>query len=300
MLDWSDYDAFDWAAASQAPMAGAERDEVEALAAELLELPKDGRASCWGSCSPPGRFAATVIRVTTPLPPRYRLLADEKSIAEVGVKVFKSTSDARREGDRAVRFSHQLQRLPGLPNEHVQRVLAAGNRARHYLIQEWVAGSSLEDLVRRTWPEQPPGAGVVRSILEQLFGKIVIPLWSAGTIWWDFRDANYCWDESTGRLAMIDVDSLSAYADEILGSPQTWARRKKGRQTALPRLRQMALRLVLSQGVGPRARIERGFKEVWGRTLEPTLQVLGRKEGCEADASLQAFLASLHEVKWLK
>jgi hypothetical protein len=58
--------------------------------------------------------------------------------------------------------------------------------------QQWVPGHTLEELNRRIWPAQPLDPRVARSILEQLFGAIVMPLWSAGTVWWDFRGANYC------------------------------------------------------------------------------------------------------------
>ena len=60
------------------------------------------------------------------------------------------------------------------------------------------------------------------------FAGAIIPLWSEGTIWWDIRDANFCWDQAARRLTLIDTDSLAAYADEIQQRPAVWQRREKG------------------------------------------------------------------------
>ncbi len=96
---------------------------------------------------------------------------------------------------------------------------------------------------RNRWAAEPLAGATLRSLLNQLLGGIVIPLWAAGTLWWDNRDANYCFDAGAGRLALIDVDSLAAYADEILTSPIYWEQRARAnRSPGSPESEQAALR----------------------------------------------------------
>ena len=280
-LDWTPYDGFAWDQARQAPLDDRQRRLLEEWAADVLALAAPEQARTWGSASPPGRYAATVVRVGA-VEHRYRLEAQQRGIAAIGLKVFKDSADARREARGLIPFHRDLvHRLPGLPCAHVQRSLTAGTwpcqgGERAFVVQEWVVGASLEDLIRRRWPAAPLDGGRVRSLLQQLFGGLVIPLWAQGLVWWDVRDANFCYDEPAGRLTMIDSDSLAAFADEILDTPKVWQRREKGRQTALARLRQMTVRLVLAQGLRPRRRAEEGVAEAWRQELEPALAVLGR------------------------
>jgi hypothetical protein len=225
------------------------------------------------------------------------------------VKVFKSSADARREAQRVVPFHRdRLCRLPGLPNERVQRSLDAGfhpdrqSEQRAFIIQEWREGDTLEEWLRRRWSTQPAEGMEIRSIIQQLLGEIIIPLWGVGTIWWDVRDANYCYAAATGRLCLIDVDSLAAYADEILNTPQVWIRRDKGRVTALARLRQMVIRLVQAQGLSARQKVEASVSRVWHTELEPVLSHLGRcgDESSEAAVAVQRFLDQLQSQGLLK
>jgi hypothetical protein len=298
MLDWTSYDEFDWKHTQQHPMGISDRTEVERLVAEVLESSQVQREQAWGRCSPPGRFAATVVHLSHFAEDHHAAAARKLGIDEIGIKVFKTSVDGQREGKKVVQLCRDaIHRRPGLPNDHVQKTIDAGmscsgDAPRHYVVQQWMAGDTLEDLIRRRWILEPIGGTVARSVLEQLFGGIVIPLWSAGTIWWDFRDANYCWDESNTRLAMIDVDSLAAYADEILYRPSDWSRRNKGRETALSRLRQMTLRILLAQGLTRKAAVARELDDAWNELLRPVLQTLG----CDAylgTAALEVFLDRL-------
>jgi hypothetical protein len=221
-------------------------------------------------------------------------------IAAVGVKVFKATDDARREARRLLPFHREgIYGLPGLPNARVQRSIDArmvedGSGAeRLVIIQEWVAGESLDQSLRR-WAGCPPDCARVRSVLRQLLGEIIIPLWHAGLIWWDVRAANYCYDEARDRLALIDVDSLAAYADEILRTPDRWERREKGRMTALARLRQLTLRIAGTQPHRTGARAA-ATTAAWRAELEPALRALGREPQSASGAliALDRFLARL-------
>ena len=282
-LNWQNYEGFDCGRAHQLPMLREQQAAFEAMAADILKLSQQDRSATWGTASPPGRFAATVIHIESGVRHGYVEKATACQIAQIGLKIFKTTNDARREARQVLPFHReQIHRLPGLPNDHLQKTLGGGMRRdgmgidTPYIIQEWVPGQTLEDLLRREWTSAPPTGDCVRSILEQLFVEIIIPLWSEGTIWWDIRDANYCWDEPSQTLKLIDIDSLAAYADEILKSPDVWHRREKGRKTALARLRQMSLRLLLARQLGAKNKMRVRLENVWNVELEPALSELGR------------------------
>lgn len=282
-ITWDGYDAFSWAEARQSPMVAAERADTAELVADVLELAAADRQRVWGDASAPGRYAATVVRLCPDLAHKYKAAADRAGISEIGVKVFKAGADAAREARKLIPFHLTgVSRLPGIPNPNVQRSLDAGYRAdkravpRGYIIQEWVPGPSLEAWLIAARAGAPVEARRVPSILRQLFLHVIIPLWQQGTIWWDIRDANFCYCETRDVLKMIDVDSLAAYADEILSTGSSWQGREKGRATALARLRQMTIRLLSAQCTLPKGRIEAGVKAAWAATLEPELRLLGR------------------------
>ena len=306
MIDWTDYDRFDWNGSRQEPMSQVERNTVEELAARILQLSEAHRQSMWGRCSPPGRFAATVVKVSSHFAHRYSKSITRSALPSLGIKLLKSSNDARREATKIVPFHRdQLDRLPGIPNDHIQRsvdadMIGAGSSRRGYVVQEWIEGESLETLVRRKSLVQPIDPTAAHALIEQLYARIVIPLWSVGTIWWDIRDANFVWNEKTGRLTMIDVDSLAAYADEILNEPDSWTRRDKGRETALARLRQLTLRILLAQGLTGKSKVERTLKEIWTAELEPVLERLGRGSCVHPDAALHGFLTCLNRAPELQ
>ncbi len=302
MLDWTQYNQFDWTNSKQHPMDQSQRAELEVSTAELLGLSNLDRQSNWGACSPPGRFAQTVVRISTTVSHRFETQALDQKISEIGVKLFKTTADAQRESRKVINFCReQIHQLPGLPNEHIQRTIEAGTSKatmgqRNYVVQEWVSGESLEDCIRRRWPNAPISKTIARSVIEQLIGQIVIPMWSVGTVWWDFRDANFCWDDRNDKLMMIDIDSLAAYADEILSTPDVWTRRDKGRRTALARLYQMTLRILLAQDFGAKSKVALAFKEAWSDQLENALLNLGQHAQYDPAASLQGFLDRLERT----
>ena len=312
-LAWHEYDSFDWAHAQQSPMASEQRLEIEMMAAGILQLSQEDRTKVWGVASPPGRFAATVLHIASGVSHSYQAQAMMCGIADIGVKIFKTTTDARREAQRVLPFHRTLvHRLPGLPTDHVQKTLGGGRQRdgqgaeRDFVVQEWVRGETLEVLVRRTWPGEPIDGADVQSILAQLFAGIIIPLWSEGTVWWDVRDANYCWDAYSQRLILIDIDALSAYIDEILQTPTVWTRRDKGRVTALTRLRGLVLRLLLAQGFKTKKQVETMLGEAWQAELEPALNALGRDPARKSErkaaalAALQQFCEQLDRAALLR
>jgi hypothetical protein len=298
-LDWTSYDAFAWGAAKQAPIDAEERRAIEQFAADVAGLANSDCSRLWGAASPPGRYAATVIHLLPGIPHKYQEAAASQGIDEVAVKIFKCTNDAQREARKLIPFHlSELARLPGIPNPHVQRSLRAGNMVdiagaqRSYIVQQWAPGASLE---RRAIGLVPRDrfSPQLWALLHQLFLAIIIPLWHEGTIWWDIRDANFVFCDRRSFLMMIDADSLAAYSREILYSPTRWEAREKGRRTALARLRQMTMRLIVAQGQGIKANIEAEVRTMWNAILEPNFQLLGRRP--EQDGICRSSFASFIE-----
>jgi hypothetical protein len=283
-IDWKEYDAFDWQASKQSPMEIDERAVVEELASRVLNISDADAVKVWGTASPPGRFASTVFRIEDDVTHAFASQAASRGIRSIGLKIYKANSDAQREFEKVRPFHNdEMHRLPGLPNERIQQSLRAfwevDSRGddRGIVIQQWVNGLTLDLLLQ----EQPQNGrlalDVVQGLLDQMFGEIVIPLWSAGLVWWDIRDANWCYDRVGGTLSLIDVDSLSAYADEILNRPMEWERRDKGRDTALSRLRQTVMRVFAAQVTRRRNKFEATLKSLWQSMLEPPLRALGHE-----------------------
>jgi hypothetical protein len=224
-IQWDDYDAFDWAASSQAPMDSVRKASLTQCAEEILELRRADRLRIWGFASPPGRYASTVIRMGTDVSHRFTSEVAAAHLEEVGLKLYKTDRAVRSEATRLVQFhQRQIERLPGLPNPRVQKSVSAGHarnglgQEQHYVVQQWMPGETFDQFVKRRRELVQSNGLNMASIIRQLFAEIIFPLWSAGTVWWDMRDANFCYSEHTDTVSLIDVDSLGAYADEILAS----------------------------------------------------------------------------------
>jgi hypothetical protein len=206
-------------------------------------------------------------------------------VDDVGIKIFKCTSDARREVRKLIPFHlFDLTRLPGIPNQHALCSLHAGiltdtaGAERGFIVQEWATGATLDEWAAAGKAGMLTGTQLP-TLVCQLFLGIIIPLWHKGTIWWDIRDANFVFCDRRNWLTMIDADSLAAYSGEILDAPTKWDAREKGRRTALARLRQMMVRLVVAYSGTAKGNSETEVRAAWTELLEPALQCLGRKPG---------------------
>lgn len=231
-LNWRDYyDRYRWMEVNQSKMIPSEKEVIEGLGVKILGLSKAEAKTCWGVAHPPGRYAATVIRINADIRHKY-----SRAGKVVALKIFKTNKDTRKESARLVKFHNELRKnLPGLPNEYVQEVFHAGNEvaadgtAYDFLIQEWIEGETLEDMLNGKIER-----GDVLKMLDDLFGQIVIPLWAVGTAFWDIRDSNYLFTPDK-RLVMIDSDTVVAYADEITAEPAVYKRRNDGKLEAMER-----------------------------------------------------------------
>ena len=237
-LKWKYYDEFFNQPRDQQQIDKNTKLEIERIAAEILHLDAQTMKSNWGSCSPPGVFAQTVVRVESSTPHRFSGICQKKAI---GLKIFKKGKGRKLVLDH----KHLRNKLPGLPNDFVQEVYDAGeHNDTFYLVQEWVAGNSLENFLANQTPTTPE---VAIQLLSDFFEGILLPLWSAGTIWWDIRAGNFCVTERDGkqRLVLIDTDSLLAYAEEIIETPHVFTKRNHGKVTALKRIKTIVTDLVM-------------------------------------------------------
>jgi hypothetical protein len=238
-LNWNNYDGYFNHPRDQQQIDDNTKLEMESIASEILGLDRQTMQSTWGSCSPPGVSAQTVVRVESSIPHRFTGICQNKAI---GLKIFKNGK-----GCKLVHgHTHSRRKLPGLPNDFVQEVYDADeHNGTFFLAQAWIEGESLETYLNRK-THLPPD--VAQQLLKDLFEGIIIPLWSAGTIWWDFRAGNFCVTErdSKQRLVLIDTDSLLAYADEIIETPLVFTKRNHGKVTALKRIKTIVTDLVLS------------------------------------------------------
>lgn len=242
-LDWSRYDAYFETPRQQSPVAPDARHEIESLVAQILRLDPAICGTLWGACSPPGVSAQTVVRVPGTVSHQFRRESQGKA---VGVKLFKTQQGPGAPKQSEVIRAHVARRtgFPGLPSPHVQEVYSGGEFCgRFYLIQEWIEGEPLGDVLGR---KDGLPVSEVRCILNDLYRGILIPLWSKGAIWWDIRDANYCLQplETGRRLVMIDTDSLVAYAREIVETPSDFTRRDSTKQRAMARVKTIVEKLA--------------------------------------------------------
>ena len=264
-LKWKHYDEYFNDPRDQQQIDDNTKLEMERIASEILGLDRQTMQSTWGSCSPPGVSAQTVVRVESSIPHRFTGICQNKAI---GLKIFKNGK-----GRKLVHgHKHSRSKLPGLPNELVQGVYDADeHNGTFFLVQGWIEGESLETYLNRK-TQLPPDE--VQQLLKDLFEGIIIPLWSAGTIWWDIRAGNFCVTERDGkqRLVLIDTDSLLAYAEEIIETPLVFTKRNHGKVTALKRIKTIVTDLVMltipeDKLRGSKTKLELQIKSILNETL---------------------------------
>ena len=284
-LIWDTYDEYFNLPRDQQQIDDNRKIEIERIAGEILHLDAQTIKSNWGSCSPPGVFAQTVVRVESSIPHRFTGICQNKPL---GLKIFKNGK-----GRKLVHgHKHSRSKLPGLPNELVQGVYDADeHNGTFYLVQEWIAGDSMENILKN---ETPLTMEAARQLLSDLLEGILLPLWSAGTIWWDIRAGNFCVTERDGkqRLVLIDTDSLLAYAEEIIETPLVFTKRNHGKVTALKRIKTIVTDLVMltipeDKLRGSKTKLELQIKSILNETLAPFEQPGPLQNGVEGFKSLE-------------
>lgn len=264
MLNWKPYNNHHWAKSKQKPLNNQEKKKFEQMAANTLLIPFCETGECWGTVHPPGRNAI-VIQVR----PEWRHQYSHYRLP-IGLKIY-NLKDGKVMWPSIRRF-HQDHRpqMRGLPNAHVQEVLACGTTKgtdgieRGYLVQQWIDGVALDQKIKAG-----PTTNEVLQITDDLFQEIIIPLWSHGSSWWDVRPSNYVVTPS-GRLFMIDSDTVGGYADEIIQTPEVFTQRNNGTRTAMKRYGTLLSRLAgRVAGRGQKSIVQRRACSLCERHLQP-------------------------------
>ena len=222
-LNWiNHYDNYDWKSGRQRPINDRRRKAIEDMAVKVLELNPGDLQPSWGIAHPPGCFAQTVIEVTGMLRNRYA------EHGKIGFKIFNYQRGMNEWGRLKKFYAEYKDRLPGLKeNQQVQKVFTWGTYEnqfgvrRAYLVQEWIEGATLDELIKQGLKRKD-----ILKILEDLFLKLLIPLWGQGLKWWDARGSNYVYNPKRG-LVMIDPDSLADFAEEIVTTPGEYKKRNE-------------------------------------------------------------------------
>lgn len=258
-LDWRKYDAYK---GKQVLMEAEGKAAFERLAADVLKISATDTKNLWGEVYAPGRNAA-VVHVF----PGTRHGFGRK---EIGFKLFNQEKDGKAYGPNMIKFHAQHRvTLPGLPHPRVQEVIATGDkitpdgRKHHYMIQEWIAGDTLDLLIERGITQNE-----ILRVLDDLFLKIVIPLWRQGVVWWDFRRNNMVFTPEQ-ELHLIDSDALEASMKDMLAKPAVYTERNRHTKTVMLRYRTWMLNQMLSSCLGVKgqraeevyAKLEKLFKK---------------------------------------
>lgn len=292
-LNWNNYDTYFNLPRDQQQIDDNRKIEIERIAGEILHLDAQTMKSNWGSCSPPGVFAQTVVRVESSIPHRFTGICQNKVI---GLKIFKNGK-----GCKLVHgHTHSRRKLPGLPSDFVQEVYDADeHNSTFFLVQEWIEGESLETYLNRK-THLPPDAA--QQLLSDLLNSIIVPLWSAGTIWWDIRAGNFCVTERHGklRLVLIDTDSLLAYANEIIETPLVFTKRNHGKVTALKRIKKIVTDLVLSAISKEKLKGNRSSLEKQIRTIADASPIAFDQHGrlANGEQSFETLIERLQKEVW--
>ena len=195
-LNWNNYDDYFNHPRDQQQIGANTKFEIEKIANEILGLDNESLKSTWGSCSPPGVFAQTVVRVESFTPHRFLGICRNKAI---GLKIFKKGKGRKLVLDH----KHLRNKLPGLPNDFVQEVYDAGeHNGTFYLVQEWIEGEPLETYLNRK-THLPPE--VAKQLLSDLFQGIIIPPYGQQ-------------EQSGGTFEPVTSASLSVMANNALCS----------------------------------------------------------------------------------
>ncbi len=305
-LNWNLYDQyFKTSERQRQPIEQRTKEALEVEVASLLNLLPDRKQTVWGECSIPGCYGI-VIRLPSDLRHRW----NPNGARSLGLKVFHPDGFGKSARDLVPFHTKVRHRYPGLPSSQVQEVYDGGQfenslpgeaGPRWYLIQEWIEGETWDEVLQRS----PLGIDTGEALIRSLFEGIVFPLWERGVIWWDIRSNNYCVRECAKgvEVVMIDTDSLAAYRDEILLTPESHLKRDAKKGTGVKRLRTMIRNLseAVLRGQGARARSSNATKSGEEERMNAFLATLAhpgplRRESAQIE--LERMLKFLKENVW--
>lgn len=145
-----------------------------------------------GVCYPGGNHSHIIIRVPD---------------SGMGIKVYK---DNEKKNKELVKFHGGVRDFIYKDNERIQKVYECDVLdGITYARQEWIEGDTLKERYNKgdiTLED-------LNKIMDELYLKIIIPLWGEGLIWKYGCLGNLCY---TDKLVMIDTDNMNKTAYEIL------------------------------------------------------------------------------------
>src|SRR5205823_7978753 len=128
-------------------------------------------------------------------------------------------------------FYRRFAALPTIAGARVQRVVeagywcAAGGAPRGYVVLQYVPGQTLEAvLAAAAGGMLPVGMARSRRMIGSFLYDVLIPTWSAGYRFWDFRAANLVVGPEDA-VSLIDLDMLAKMIDEWVAGEGAWAER---------------------------------------------------------------------------
>jgi hypothetical protein len=266
----------------------------------MLEIPAADVKRGWGVSYPPGCFAQTVIAVNDGVRHRH------SKYGKIGLKIF-NLQRGLNEWGRLKKFYREYRaKLPGLDgNQHIQKVYEWGicknadGVERPCLAQEWIEGETIEQLIKAGKISR---ADVLR-ILDDLFLKLLIPLWGQGTKWWDARQSNYVLHPQRG-LVMIDPDTLADFAEEIATTPGVYEKRNKcNPDEAISRYTTMIIDMALACSDGrPDRSLKKAVRSLCAAHLDACFRIANCPYPLPADwnekatAAYQAFRVEYEQL----
>jgi serine/threonine protein kinase len=126
---------------------------------------------------------------------------------KIGIKIYNNS----KTNDDKIKFHNQIRKHIYKNNERIQNVYKCsklGNTA--YAIQEWIEGDTLTEM----YYNNKLNYSSVRMILNELYLKLIIPLWKEGLVWKIASATNLCFYNN--KLIRIDTDNMVKTAAEIL------------------------------------------------------------------------------------
>lgn len=265
-IDWSDID-LKREQLNKSPYTTVEKRALEVDAAKILGVDSSHRDERWGRAVGYGARSIALIQPDIGVPTRF----SDHHGHHVLVKLFKGRGKPGRAGDFLHYHGQSFSQIKALiENGHLQQSLDAGSTPQntHYAILACVEGMLFREYLSGSHTEQE-----VKSLLEDLFCRIWIPLWAAGLRFKDCHPGNFMVSDSV-QLVMIDTEQMRKDAVELLTEPDVWKQRDRHEDSGLRKIPKLLENC--SQSYGRKRSASQLKKWEWYEALCMQLRQLGR------------------------
>lgn len=197
MLDWSTFNK---------PITLTEQLKFNRL---FFKLKEHANASFFendkiGKCYPGGNNSQLIIKLPN---------------SKIGIKIYNN----KRGNELVCKFQNEIRKYIYINNKHIQNVYKCSKIGNtRYAIQEWIEGDTLTEM----YLSDKFNPLNVKTILDQMYLKLIIPLWKEGLIWKGISATNICYDSKKEMLICIDTDNMYKTAAEILKNQDFTLRNK--------------------------------------------------------------------------